>query len=69
MTDTAALIEERSSRWMQAWVSQDRATLEDCLAPDFALIVSANPQQRFERGRWLATCDIYRCSSFRYRDV
>jgi ketosteroid isomerase-like protein len=69
MTDLAATMFDRSDRWMQAWVEQDRATLEDSLAPDFALIVSSMPNERFERDRWLATCDIYRCSSFAYRDV
>jgi hypothetical protein len=65
----AATILDRSDRWMQAWVNQDRAVLEDSLAPDFALIVSANPEQPMERDRWLATCDVYRCSSFAYRGV
>ena len=69
MTDIAATILARSDRWMQAWVRQDRAVLEDSLAPDFALIVSANPNQLFDRARWLATCDVYRSSSFAYRDV
>jgi hypothetical protein len=69
MTGTAATIADRSNRWMQAWVNQDRATLEDSLAPDFALIVSANPTQPMPRERWLATCDVYRCSSFAYRDA
>lgn len=69
MSEIAAIVEQRSSRWMQAWVDQDRAVLEDSLAPDFALIVSANPSQPFERARWLATCDVYRATSFRYRDV
>ena len=54
---------------MQAWVAQDRAALEDSLAADFALIISADPEQRFERSRWLATCDTYRCSGFAYRGV
>lgn len=69
MTGSAAAIVDRSTRWMNAWVDQDRAVLEDSLAPDFALIVSANPRQPMERERWLATCDVYRCSAFRYRDV
>lgn len=54
---------------MEAWVAQDRAALEDSLASDFALIISAAPEQRFERSRWLATCDTYRCSAFAYRGV
>ena len=69
MTDFAATVEERSDRWMQAWVRQDRTVLEDSLASDFALIVSANPTQRFERALWLATCDTYLASSFVYREV
>ena len=69
MTDIATTILDRSDRWMQAWVAQDRATIEDSLAPDFALIVSASPDQLFPRDRWLATCDVYRCSSFTYHDV
>ena len=69
MTDTATTIEERSNRWMQAWVEQDYATLKDSLATDFALIVSAAPDRMFERARWLATCGTYRASSFRYRNV
>ncbi|HSR00659.1 MAG TPA: nuclear transport factor 2 family protein [Sphingomicrobium sp.] len=64
-----ATIRQCSERWMQAWVAQDRTTLEDSLAADFALIVSADPDQRFERSRWLATCDTYRCSTFAYRGV
>ena len=69
MNDVAATIEERSTRWMQAWLAQDRATLEDSLAPDYALIVSAMPGRRMDRALWLATCEGYRCTSFRYRDV
>ena len=69
MTDIAAIIADRSSRWMRAWVEQDRATLEDSLASDFALVVSASPTQPMPRDRWLATCDVYRGSSFAYRDV
>ena len=57
MTDIAATIIERSNRWMQAWVERDRATLEDSLAPDFALVVSAMPERRMDREQWLATCD------------
>ena len=69
MTDLTSTILARSDRWMQAWVAQDYATLEDSLAPDFALILSAAPDQMFPRDRWLATCPTYRCSSFAYRDV
>ena len=44
--------------------------LEELLAPDFALIVSATSTQRLDRASWLATaCSRYTCSEFRYRDV
>ncbi|MBV9527310.1 nuclear transport factor 2 family protein [Sphingomonas sp.] len=69
MSDLAAIIEARSTAWMAAWVGQDRAVLEDSLAPDFALIVSAMPERRMERALWLATCDRYVCSRFAYRGV
>jgi len=69
VTGIAAVIEECSNHWMQAWVSQDRAVLEESLAPDFALPVSAMPERRMDRALWLATCDTYRCSSFTYRGV
>lgn len=69
MTGIAAVIEECSNHWMQAWVSQDRAVLEESLALDFALTVSAMPERRMDRALWLAICDTYRCSSFTYRGV
>lgn len=58
-----------AERWMQAWVDADRAVLEDSLAEDFALVVSATPEERFERSRWLETCEIYRATQFRYEAV
>jgi hypothetical protein len=69
VTGLAETIEERSRRWMQAWVEQDHAVLEDSLASDFALIVSAGPGQLFVRERWLATCGTYRATSFHYQSV
>ena len=69
MNALSAAIIDRSTRWMEAWRAQDRAVLEDSLAPDYVLIVSAMPEQCTTRERWLATCDVYRCSSFCYRSV
>jgi ketosteroid isomerase-like protein len=70
VTDLAATIESLANRWMEAWVRKDRAVLEESLAPDFALIVSATPTQRLDRASWLATaCTRYTCTEFRYRDV
>jgi ketosteroid isomerase-like protein len=68
--DLTATIEELSNRWMQAWVGNDRAVLEESLAPDFVLVVSATPAHRLNRANWLATAGTrYTCSEFRYRDV
>ena len=69
MSDLQATIEARSTAWMNAWVEQDRGVLEDSLAPDYALIVSAMAERRMDRDLWLATCDRYVCSRFAYRDV
>ncbi|WP_084250909.1 nuclear transport factor 2 family protein [Sphingomonas pruni] len=69
MSDLSSEIERRATQWMEAWIALDRATLEDCLADDFALIASAWPQRRMERAAWLATVDQYRCSAFTYAQV
>jgi ketosteroid isomerase-like protein len=70
MDDIATTIEQAADRWMQAWVKRDRSALEESLAPDFALTVSATPSQRLARAEWLATaCTRYLASEFRYRDV
>ena len=59
-----------SKRWMQAWINQDRATLESILAPDYALIVSTGPDHRFERGDWLTTAvGPYVCTRFAYEAI
>jgi hypothetical protein len=58
-----------SNRWMRAWMEQDRATLEACLAPDFTLIASSAPLHAFDRAQWLAMVPRYLCTHFAYRDV
>jgi len=69
MGDPAQEVERAATRWMQAWVTLGRAILEDSLAQDFTLTVSAFPTRPMARQTWLATCDRYRCSRFAYRDV
>jgi ketosteroid isomerase-like protein len=69
MDEIAKKITELSTRWMRAWMDNDRATLEAMLAPDYALIVSSLPGRRMDRATWLATCERYRCTAFAYRDV
>ena len=59
-----------STRWMQAWMDQDRAALDAFLGPDFALIVSTVPTMPFERSDWLETAvTAYVCTRFAYEDV
>lgn len=69
MDDRLQEVERAATRWMQAWVALDRATLDDSLAEDFTLTVSAFPTRPMTRQAWLDTCDRYRCSRFAYRDV
>jgi len=69
MSEIAGEIERAARRWMEAWVAQDRVVLEDSLAADFALVVSAFPDRPMVRDAWLATCDRYRCTRFEWRDV
>jgi hypothetical protein len=59
-----------STRWMQAWMDQDRATLDGFLGPDFALIISTVPTKPFERSDWLETAvTAYVCTRFGYEGV
>ena len=59
-----------STRWMQAWMDQDRDTLDAFLRPDFALIVSTVPTTPFQRSDWLETAvTAYVCTRFAYEDV
>ena len=69
MSDLTATIQDVSTRWMQAWIDLDHGRLDASMAPDFALIVSAMPAKRMERAAWLAACERYRCTEFRYYDV
>ena len=52
--------------WAEALVRQDRAALEQFLAPDYALVVSAAPDQPVARDTWLAQAlGPYRLEHFR----
>ena len=63
-------IQGLQDRWMQAWRERDRATLEQLLAPDFALVVSARPSQSVARAAWLPMAlSGYNCDTFEYRDM
>jgi len=46
-------------RWATALVQQDTAVLQQMLAPEYALIVSASPERPMMRATWLATLPEY----------
>jgi ketosteroid isomerase-like protein len=65
--EVEALIRTQQEQWMAAWMANDRATLERLLAPEFALVVSAQPEARVDRAAWLRTAGTeYTCEAFRY---
>ena len=69
-SSTEATLRDLQQRWMDAWRLGDRATLERILAPDFALVVSAQPADRISRSAWLHTAlNGYVAESFDYRDM
>jgi len=53
--------------WMDAWQRQDRARLEEILAPEFTL-TSARTDQLVDRAEWLRLLDTVRNESFAYSD-
>ena len=56
------------TRWMAAWRQRDGTTLETLLAADFVLIVSAEPETRFDRAAWLSQAlGPYVCRSLEFR--
>ena len=59
-----------STRWMQAWMDQDRETLDAFLGSEFALIISTVPTKPFGRSDWLETAvSAYVCTRFAYEGV
>lgn len=55
--------------WMDAWLRQDRATIEQILAPDYTLTVSSLPSQAVTRDRWIELVERFTAESFEYRDM
>lgn len=64
------IVTAASNRWMQAWMDQDRPTLDAFLGPDFTLIVSTVPTKPLGRSDWLGTAvTAYVCTRFAYDGV
>lgn len=64
--DEQTLIDLQNA-WMDAWRRQDRARLEEILAPEFTL-TSARTDQLVDRAEWLRLLDTVRNESFAYSD-
>ncbi len=69
-SDTYDQIRQLQHAWMQAWKDRDRAALEQILADDYVLIVSAAPDQPVSRSKWLdLALGDYVCESFKYANM
>jgi len=54
--------------WMDAWLGDDRATLDAILAPEFTL-TSARTDQLVDRAGWLALLDTVKGEAFAYDEI
>ncbi len=64
--ETEQQIQKLQNEWMQAWVREDRATLERILAPEYKLIVSSMPDRPVSREQWLALIGRYTAEAVNY---
>ncbi len=66
--DRAADLKRLSVQWMQAWKDRDRAKLEQILAEDYVLVISASPDRPVTRPAWLEfALGEYSCKSFEFK--
>ncbi len=59
-------IRSLQNQWMQAWVDQDRDTVEKILAPEYQLIVSSMPDRPITREQWIGMLPRYTAEGFKY---
>lgn len=57
------------NQWMQAWVDQDRNTIEKILAPEYQLIVSSMPDRPVTREQWIGMLPRYTAEGFKYEKM
>ena len=67
MSDVEETLIELQNDWMDAWRRDDRARLEELLAPEFTL-TSARSDRIVDRAGWLDLLDQVRAKSFEYSD-
>jgi ketosteroid isomerase-like protein len=68
MSDDEAALIALANDWMAAWQRDDRARIEEILAPEFTLI-SSRTDRIVERAEWIALLDQVRNDWFAYEDV
>lgn len=62
-------IRRLQQEWMDAWLRQDRAAIEQILAPDYTLTVSSMPSRAVTRDKWIELVGRFTAQSFEYRDM
>jgi ketosteroid isomerase-like protein len=67
VADVEEALIELQNDWMDAWRRDDRALLEELLAPEFTL-TSARSDQIVDRVAWLRLLDQVHAESFEYSD-
>jgi ketosteroid isomerase-like protein len=67
MLDTKQTLIDLQREWMDAWRRDDRARLEEILAPEFTL-TSARTDRLVDRTEWLRLLETTRSESFEYSD-
>ena len=67
MSDVEETLVELQNDWMDAWRREDRARLEELLAPEFTL-TTARSDQVVDRAAWLRLLDQVKGESFEYSD-
>jgi ketosteroid isomerase-like protein len=67
VSDVEETLIELQNDWMEAWRRDDRARLEELLAPEFTL-TSARSDQIVDRAAWLRLLDQVNAESFEYSD-
>lgn len=60
---------ERENMFARAYKDKDIKQLEQILAPEYALVVSARPSSPMSRADWLALIPKYNVQHFEIRDV
>lgn len=62
-------IRRLQQEWMNAWVRQDVASIEQILAPEYTLTISSMPARPITRQQWIEMLPRYTSQGFEYRDM